>query len=504
MAFFVLIVKRCNQYQEHRKQKSSHDVGARTASFFLTKIVKMNKVQTEEKLLDLFQDNAEALFAYYILKNTHIPVFITGKAGTGKSTFIKLAQTVSKTICEVVAPTGVAALNVNGKTVHSLFHLPHRVMLPNDPSLKEIRFNSEDEFILVHTDLLIFDEVSMLTSAMLDCIDSILKNVCRSDKPFAGKKVLFVGDPFQLPPIVNKEDRQKFKSYYASEYFFDAEIFEETNPLRIEFRNSYRQKDSQFLRILNNIRSRTNLFQAISKLNRYCYMGVEQSEVPVEGSSINLAFTNSVADAMNADMLGKLSGEAFIFKATVQGRFRWESVLVEGSLVLKVGARVMFVKNHKKGLYVNGTLGIVTEIEQNRIVVVTDDQLAIEVDREKWETNEYKHKKVNGKWESSYVEVGSMYQYPLKLAWAITVHKSQGLTFDRVHIVKGRGAFAHGQLYVALSRCRTLEGLTLDSPLSYTDVQVDEAIVAFYKNFEDERVEQVINEVLDKLEAKTG
>lgn len=463
----------------------------------------MNKAQTEEKLLDLFQDNTEVLIAYYILKNTDIPVFVTGKAGTGKSTFIRLAQTVSKTICEVVAPTGVAALNVNGKTVHSLFHLPNRIMLPNDPSVKEIRFNGEDEFILVHADLLIFDEVSMLTSAMLDCIDLILKNVCKSDKPFAGKKVLFVGDPFQLPPIVNKEDRHKFKSYYASEYFFDADIFEEINPLRIEFKHSYRQKDNQFLMILNSIRNRTNLSQTLNKLNRYCYTGVEQSEVPVEVSSINLAFTNSVADAMNAGRLGKLSGETFTFIAMVQERFRWQSVLVEERLVLKVGARVMFVKNHKKGLYVNGTLGIVTEIAQNRIVVVTDDQITIEVEREKWETQEYKREKVNGKWESSYVEVGSMYQYPLKLAWAITVHKSQGLTFDRVHIVKGRGAFAHGQVYVALSRCRTLEGLTFDSPLSYTDVQVDKAITAFYENFEDDRVEQVINEVLDVLETKT-
>lgn len=463
------------------------------------------KQELVDELLDLFEDNIEALSAYYILKETNLPVFVTGRAGTGKSTFIKLATTISQTTYEIIAPTGVAALNVNGKTIHSMFHFPNRVILPNDPYINEIRFKKNEKFILMNADLLIFDEISMVTSATLDCVDLILKKVCKSEKPFAGKKILFVGDPFQLPPILNKEDRHKFKSYYESEYFFDSEIFQEINPLRVEFKTNYRQKDHEFVEILNNIRDRSNLLKSLSKLNKYCYSETERSgSVIASGNSINLTFTNKIADAINMDNLAKLEGQSFTYTSNEQGRFVWDSVLAEKALTLKAGARVMFVKNNDYRQYVNGTLGTVLEIGRSRIVVVTDDQKLIEVEREKWVTEEYTREMKDGKWKSGYKEVGSMYQYPLKLAWAITVHKSQGLTFDRVHLIKGRGAFAHGQVYVALSRCRTLEGLHFDRPLSYTDVQVDKRITKYYNDFQDDRVELTINEVLDELEAQQG
>lgn len=461
--------------------------------------------ELQEELLDLFDGNHEALKAFYILKETDTPVFLTGKAGTGKSTFIKLAETISDTICKIVAPTGIAAWNVNGKTINSMFHLPHRLVIPRDSLLKEIQFSKDAEFELYNCDLLIFDEISMVTSATVDCIDVILRWICKSDKPFGGKKVLFVGDPFQLAPVVKKEERSLLYQDYQSEYFFHSETFEEMNPLRIELQINYRQKDGKYVKILNDIREYTNLSRSITILNNCCYTNGNNTSLEARKNSINLAFTNGVADQLNNNGLEQIEEELHTFHATVEGNFDWSSVTAERELRLKKGARIMFNKNDLQGLYVNGSLGNVVDIDGDNIAVTTDDGQSFELSKEVWNTEKnVSTKDKNGRWESKREVVGRMIQYPIKLAWAITVHKSQGLTFDNVHLVNPRSSFAAGQTYVALSRCRTLEGLSLSNRLSPSDIIVDDRILKFYKTIEDdvERVDELIEKVFEILDAK--
>jgi|ERR1035437_1006534 ATP-dependent exoDNAse (exonuclease V) alpha subunit len=454
--------------------------------------------EKEQKLHAKFENNSEAMAALDVLKHTNIPVFLTGNAGTGKSLFIEMASTLCTGLCHVVAPTGVAAWNVNGSTINSFFHFPPGLHFPNDTAIKKIRFNGIMKEQISLIDLLVIDEISMVNSATLDCMDRVLRDLFWVNKPFAGIKTLFIGDPFQLAPVLNPEERKVLRTQYESEYFFDSEVFQKISPLKIELQTSYRQTDPEFCKILNNLRCYTNLNTSISNLNRKC-VDKRSKKLVNSQTSITLAFTNKVADKINTEELNKLPGQMQTFTAIVTGDFDWRSIIVDQELNLKEGARVMFTKNDLNGQYVNGTMGIVKELGQEKIVILSDEGKTIEVEKALWQSKKYKKIYVDYSSHYGYEVTGTMEQFPLKLAWAITVHKSQGLTFDNVYLLNSTNSFAAGQTYVALSRCRSLEGLSLYKNIAKSDIIQDKDILEFHKSVEYDK--QNVTDVMQEIES---
>ena len=400
-------------------------------------------------------------------------VFLTGKAGTGKTTFLKhITRTTSKRFV-VLAPTGVAAINAGGSTIHSFFQLP---LCPYLPDVKELiteyqtpeRYRSlrKERVNIIRTlDLLIIDEISMVRADLIDAVDMTLRRYRRNDKPFGGVQLLMIGDAQQLSPVVKENERPYMSQVYPSPYFFHAKALQKMDYVTIELQKVYRQKDREFLDILNAVRENRITSEILKKLNTRVHAYDEEDE------PIRLTSHNAKADSVNLMKLDQLPGEPYSFEAETEGEFPENSYPADFVLTLKVGAQVMFIRNDPEGEYYNGKIGKVESIDSRGLIQVTDeDSGLINVTPVEWENIQYVLDEESGEIVPSVL--GKFRQFPLRVAWAITIHKSQGLTFDRVTIDAG-AAFAFGQVYVALSRCRTLEGISLDTPISYSAICSD-------------------------------
>jgi ATP-dependent exoDNAse (exonuclease V) alpha subunit len=430
--------------------------------------------------------NRELAYAHTLLKHTDYPFFLTGKAGTGKSTFLRESVKQINKQFIVAAPTGIAAMNVGGMTLHSLFQLPMRPLIPEDKGITRFSPDSWRYKVLKRMQTLIIDEVSMVRADVIDAVDVSLRRNLGNPLPFGGKQVLLIGDLFQLGPVVSsaKNEKELLERFYDSPYFFDAKVFRKMAATgmelpAIELQQVYRQHDMGFIRLLDKIRQGTVEWDDLAELNLR-YVG-NQSSLDKQHFQITLCATNSQAEQINAQMLARLSGQAFEYVATTNGEFDQKLYPTDQPLVLKVGAQVMFIRNDPEGRWVNGTIGEVYAIDKEVIQVVLEDGEVHEVTPTTWENICYTYDKEK---DCVAAEVlGSFTQYPLRLAWAVTIHKSQGLTFDHVNIHLGTGAFAAGQLYVALSRCRTLEGITLSQKVRMQDVIVSSDVQRFAQTF---------------------
>ena len=429
-----------------------------------------------------FSDNEKANLALGFIQNTNRHLFLTGKAGTGKTTFLKQLKTISSKRMIVVAPTGVAALNAEGVTIHSFFALPLSPFIPiqehnsNEKSLSRIKIA-----IIRNLDLLIIDEISMVRADLLDAIDAALRRYRRRKEPFGGVQLLMIGDLQQLPPVVTDIDKELLEPYYKTSYFFGSYALQRAHFVTIELEHVYRQRDAEFIRLLNAVRE-NRLKPDIYQLLRSRYVPNFQSD-----DHVILTTHNNQAQRVNIDHLNRLTKPSRFFEAVISGEFSESAYPTDARLELKEGARVMFLKNdpsEAKAFY-NGKIGVITSFNKESITVMCDaDAQLITLSRMEWHNMQYSFNEETH--EVVETIIGSFVQFPLKLAWAITIHKSQGLTFDRV-MIDAKAAFAHGQIYVALSRCRSLEGLILTSLFSESALILDQEVANFTQQFEQER-----------------
>ncbi len=416
------------------------------------------------------EKNRELQTAWEFVEKTGKSVFLTGKAGTGKTTFLKDVVANSRKRVVVVAPTGIAAINAGGATMHSFFQLPLHPWVPGMKFESKFAFSKEKRSIIKTLDLLIIDEISMVRADLLDAVDSALRRFRNRSKPFGGVQLLMIGDLQQLSPVLTDEDMQFLSQYYPTPYFFSSRALSQIDYVTIELKEVYRQQDEDFISILNSVRSGRPTAEVISALNKRHDPSFTPS--PEEGY-IRLTTHNRIADSYNEQQLACLNEEIHTFDATVEGNFPELSYPTDARLELKVGAQVMFVRNDPSAekRFFNGKIGIITDFYDEFIIVkCPDDEEPIAVEPIEWENCRYI---INEQTQEIDTEVQGVFrQYPLRLAWAITIHKSQGLTFDKA-IIDAAFAFASGQVYVALSRCRTLSGLVLASPLRQDAVITD-------------------------------
>ena len=446
--------------------------------------------------------NKERELAKDFILNTNRSIFLTGKAGTGKTTLLKeiLDETDKNYI--VAAPTGVAAINAGGMTLHSLFLLPLKSFLPikygnqdldrfcdNAQLVKHQKFNRAKLDLLLELELLVIDEISMVRADIFDAIDYSLRRVRKNQLPFGGVQLLVIGDLFQLAPVVRQEIQPVLSQYYKSPYFFDAHAWQAAYALTIELQIVYRQADPYFVSLLNKIRDGEKDEELLAAINK------NYKDNPDFGDTITLTTHNRKADSINGNELDKLSSKEVVLDAKVEGRFPESAYPTLDKMILKEGAQVMFIRNHQEELYYNGLLGTITEIKETHIKVKPVDSDTIMVEPIAWKNVRYVVNDESGKIEQE--ELGSFNQYPLRLAWAVTVHKSQGLTFDKV-ILDLEGTFASGQLYVALSRCRSLEGMVLSSKISERNIIQDSRVQLFTKS---QKLDDNIHEELIKAKS---
>ena len=433
--------------------------------------------------------NKEFQDALNLIQYTRQSVFLTGKAGTGKSTFLRYICEHTKKKHVVLAPTGIAAINAGGSTLHSFFKLPFYPLLPDNPDFSLQRGRIHEFFkytkphrkLLEELELIIIDEISMVRADIIDAVDRILRVYSRNlREPFGGKQILLVGDVFQLEPVVKGDEREILNRFYPTPYFFSARVFNQIDLVSIELQKVYRQTDATFVGVLDHIRNNTVGATDLQLLNTRYGTQIEESEADMY---ITLATRRDNVDHINDKKLAELPGEPVTFSGEITGDFPESSLPTSQELVLKPGAQIIFIKNDFDRRWVNGTIGIISGFDpfEETLYVITDDGKECDVKRESWRNIRYKYNEEKKQIEEE--ELGTFTQYPIRLAWAITIHKSQGLTFSRAVIDFTGGVFAGGQAYVALSRCTSLEGIQLKKPVSRGYVFLRSEIIGFAEGF---------------------
>ena len=448
--------------------------------------------------------NREFRQALELIKYTRQSLFLTGKAGTGKSTFLRYICDNVKKKHVVLAPTGIAAINAGGSTLHSFFRLPFHPLLPDDPNLslqrgrihQFLRYTKQHRKLLEELELVIIDEISMVRADLIDAVDRILRVYSHNlRQPFGGKQLLLVGDVYQLEPVVKGDEQEILNRFYPSPFFFSARVFSQIDLVSIELQKVYRQSDPAFVSVLDHIRNATLSDTDLRTLNARCGTQIEDSEADMY---ITLATRRNTVDYINERKLDELPGEPVVFKGKVTGDFPESSLPTTLDLELKPGAQVIFVKNDPERRWVNGTIGVVSGFDEGEdaLYIITDDGHECDVRPESWSNIRYKYNEEKKEIEEEVL--GTSTQFPVRLAWAITIHKSQGLTFSRAVVDLTGGAFAGGQTYVALSRCTSLEGLQLRQPIRRSDVFVRPEITQFARRFNNP---QAIDRALKEAEA---
>jgi tetratricopeptide (TPR) repeat protein len=445
-------------------------------------------------------NNKEFQDALQLITHTRQSVFLTGKAGTGKSTFLRYICKHTKKKFVVLAPTGIAAINAGGVTLHSFFKLPFRPLLPDDPdlSIKDgkifdfLRYRKSHQKLICEVELIIIDEISMVRADIIDCIDRILRVFSRNMRmPFGGKQLLFVGDVYQLEPVLPGDQRDILSRFYASPFFFSAHVFKEISLVPVELQKTYRQSDPVFIHVLDKIRNNTARRDELDILNARCFPDFVPKN---EDMYVTLATRRDHVDYINEQKLKELPGEEVVRLGTVKGEFPESSLPTQLKLSIKEQAQVIFIDNDHNRRWVNGTIGIISEIDQEgQVFVLLENGKTHLVEESVWNNYRYTYNEKEKKIEEEIV--GTFRQLPLRLAWAITIHKSQGLTFNRAVIDLTGGVFAGGQTYVALSRCTSLEGLVLKWKIAERDIFIRREIVEFSRGYNDRKlIEATIRE----------